>query len=497
MEQGNFSTMYLNVIYIHSDLTGKGVAKHQAKAMEWFRKAADQRHPHASYNLAVGHLKGFKSNLKPGEAHQLISHAALKGKVMDKHQAKAMEWFRKAADQGHPHASYNLAVGHLKGYKTNLKPGEAHQLISHDALKGKGMDKQQAKAIEWSRKTAERHTNGTFNLAVGHLKGFKSNLKPGEAQQLISHAALKGKVMDKHQAKAMEWFRKAADQGDPHEHYNLAVGHLKGFKTNLKPGEAHQLISHDALKGKGMDKQQAKAIEWSSKTAERHTNGTFDLAVGHLKGFKSNLKPGEAHQLISHAALKGKVMDKHQAKAMEWFRKAADQGDPHEHYNLAVGHLKGFKTNLKPGEAHQLISHDALKGKVMDKHQAKAMEWFRKAADQRHPHASYTLAVGHVKGYKTNLKPGEAHQLISHTALKEKGMAKHQAKAMEWFRYFRKAADQGHPHVPYNLAVGHLKGFKTNLKPGEAHQLISHAASKGEKEVHQVLSEICKRGGCQ
>lgn len=30
---------------------------------------------------------------------------------------------RKAADQGHPHASYNLAIGHMKGYKTGLKPG--------------------------------------------------------------------------------------------------------------------------------------------------------------------------------------------------------------------------------------------------------------------------------------------------------------------------------------------------------------------------------------
>ena len=32
-------------------------------------------------------------------------------------------FYRKAADQGHPHASYNLAVGHLKGYKTDVKEG--------------------------------------------------------------------------------------------------------------------------------------------------------------------------------------------------------------------------------------------------------------------------------------------------------------------------------------------------------------------------------------
>ena len=27
---------------------------------------------------------------------------------------------RKAADQGHPHSSYNLAVGHIRGIRTDL-----------------------------------------------------------------------------------------------------------------------------------------------------------------------------------------------------------------------------------------------------------------------------------------------------------------------------------------------------------------------------------------
>lgn len=31
--------------------------------------------------------------------------------------------FRAAADQGHPEASFNLAVGHMHGSKTDLKKG--------------------------------------------------------------------------------------------------------------------------------------------------------------------------------------------------------------------------------------------------------------------------------------------------------------------------------------------------------------------------------------
>ena len=34
-----------------------------------------------------------------------------------------MEWFRLAAQQGHPKSSYNLAIGHLSGMKTNLEVG--------------------------------------------------------------------------------------------------------------------------------------------------------------------------------------------------------------------------------------------------------------------------------------------------------------------------------------------------------------------------------------
>ena len=34
-----------------------------------------------------------------------------------------MEWLKLAADQGHPHAAYNVAVGHIQGLKTTLKKG--------------------------------------------------------------------------------------------------------------------------------------------------------------------------------------------------------------------------------------------------------------------------------------------------------------------------------------------------------------------------------------
>ncbi|KAJ8303047.1 hypothetical protein KUTeg_019443 [Tegillarca granosa] len=89
--------------------------------------------------------------------------------------------------------------------------------------------------------------------------------------------------------------------------------------------------------------------------------------------------------------------------------------------------------------------------------------------------------------------PQAQHQ-VGQRYLNGKGVEKHGGKAMEWFK---KAADQGHPHAKYNLAIGHLKGYKTPLKPGEAHELIAHAAANGVKEAHRVLNEVCSRGGCK
>ena len=69
--------------------------------MKWFRKAADQV-PFS--DIVFPHISEF------------------------------VQYFQKNPSQGHPHASYNLAVGHLTGVRTDVQPGEIHELIR---LKGK------------------------------------------------------------------------------------------------------------------------------------------------------------------------------------------------------------------------------------------------------------------------------------------------------------------------------------------------------------------------
>jgi TPR repeat protein len=78
--------------------------------------------------------------------------------------------------------------------------------------------------------------------------------------------------------------------------------------------------------------------------------------------------------------------------------------------------------------------------------------------------------------------------------LKGHGVEKHEEEAMKWFK---KAADQGHPEASYNLAVGHLKGLKTNINYEEAKRLIEHAAKNRVNEAKHTLDKICNNGLCE
>ena len=59
-----------------------------AEAVDWFKKAAEQGHRESQFNLGMAYMKGTG-------VLQSFSEAA--------------EWFRLAAIQGHPEAQYNYA----------------------------------------------------------------------------------------------------------------------------------------------------------------------------------------------------------------------------------------------------------------------------------------------------------------------------------------------------------------------------------------------------
>jgi TPR repeat protein len=74
--------------------TRAGVTKDYEKALEWYRKAADQNEPLAQANLGVMYARGFG---------------------VTKDYEKALEWYRKAAAGGSAMAENNIGIFYLKG----------------------------------------------------------------------------------------------------------------------------------------------------------------------------------------------------------------------------------------------------------------------------------------------------------------------------------------------------------------------------------------------
>ncbi|GIY44771.1 hypothetical protein CEXT_343721 [Caerostris extrusa] len=84
---------------------------------------------------------------------------------------------------------------------------------------------------------------------------------------------------------------------------------------------------------------------------------------------------------------------------------------------------------------------------------------------------------------------GHAHaqHAMGHKYLNRAGVKRNHTAAFNWFR---KAADQGHAHSAYNLAVGHMQGYDTDVKKRVTHDLIKYAVDKGVEEAHDIYHRV-------
>ena len=225
-----------------------------------------------------GHLMSYKLN-NDAEYQFSQGEAYYNGRGVEQDYAKAVEWYRKAAEQGHACAQCNL--------------GQCY-------YNGEGVEQDYVKAVEWYRKAADQGD--------------------AQAQCNLGECYHSGRGVDQGYAKAVEWYRKAAEQGYASAQYNL--------------GNSYRL-------GKGVNQDYAKAVEWYRKAAEQgYASAQCDLGTSYYLG---------------------EGVEQDYAKAVEWFRKAAEQGDETAQINLGYCYRWG---------------------RGVEQDYAKAVEWYQKAAEQ-------------------------------------------------------------------------------------------------------------------
>ncbi len=123
---------------------GMGTKRNDTKAMAWYRKAAEQGYAPAEYNLGLMYAQGEGAKPNPVAAQRWFRRAADHGSVeaqvklaeiaiFDEKYEEALLWFSKAADQNDADAAFNV--------------GSLYYM-------GQGGAKDEAKATEYYRKAA-------------------------------------------------------------------------------------------------------------------------------------------------------------------------------------------------------------------------------------------------------------------------------------------------------------------------------------------------------
>ena len=100
----------------------------------------------------------------------------------------------------------------------------------------------------------------------------------------------------------------------------------------------------------------------------------------------------------------------------------------------------------------------------------KAAGLFRKAAEQGHSQAQYSLAVMYAFG---------------------QGMEKNYAEALQWFK---ESAAQGVPQAQFNLGVLYENGYGLDKDMTSARQWYTRAADQGLEEARKKLADLEQQG---
>ncbi|HEY4329105.1 MAG TPA: hypothetical protein VGN88_05165 [Phycisphaerae bacterium] len=266
-----------------------------------------------------------------------------------KDYASALNWYRKAADQGSPVAMFNVGLF----YET-----------------GRGTEQNETEAANWyQRATDKNYTSAMVNLGLmyekGHgvgkdtahaLKLYKqaADLKDAAAMRNIAYLYENGIGVEKDLGESLKWYHKGADVSDAASMFCIGIAYELGKGVTIDYAQAITWYK------KAADLKYARAMNSLGVLNETGRGTKQDLAAA-LNWYKKAADLNFAPAMSNIGALydNGIGVPLDHAQAFNWFHKGADLGNGISMYNLAVLYETG-------------------RGTTSDMNQA--LEWYRKAA---------------------------------------------------------------------------------------------------------------------
>ena len=164
---------------------GTGVDRDYEEALNWYHRAADQKHPEAQFKLGVIYANGLgveknvdralawllasavQGHLKAGS---IFDSLAISGDLKSNtNLVEVFKWYQKAADQDQPEAQFKLGMMYYKGngvpqdlskaahwFEKAAVQGDAYAQFNFGLMceKGEGVAKDLSKAADWYKKAA-------------------------------------------------------------------------------------------------------------------------------------------------------------------------------------------------------------------------------------------------------------------------------------------------------------------------------------------------------
>lgn len=403
---------------------GRGVAKDETKAYEWFHKAEEQADVDELFIMSEKFTRSYARwknttylydnrawSGSLSESFNCIKKAAEKGSrkaqfmlgeyysvgergIVEKNEPKAATWYQKAADQGDEVARTKLNALLSRGvkpyedcekdfnkYLKDAEQGDANAQYEVGCCydSGRGVEKDYKEAVKWYRKAAEQgHAGAQCNLGYcyAHSQGvekdyneavrwYRKAAEQGDAwgQNNLGWCYNNGTGVAKDEKEAAKWFRRSADQGNKNA--------KKGLDALLAAGITVEDTEEDVTRYRKLAEQGNTIAKKQSDELNKKgikASDTEDVVVR----YRTLAEQGDAdaQNNLAYCYYEGEGVKKDVKEAFKWYSKAAEQG------------LAKAQNNL--GEMY-------LYGEGTEKDLDQARKWFRKAADQGHAEAKRNL----------------------------------------------------------------------------------------------------------
>ena len=364
-----------------------------------------------------------------------------------------------------------------------------------------------------------------------------------EAMSRLGDRYFYGEEIEQSYEQAEEWYRRAAEAGDPagmlglgrcyEEGYDDQETAVEWYRQAAEAGnaEAQYALGNRYYFGEGVEQDYALAVEWYQKAVEggnidamNNLAYCYELGQGVEQDYARAIEwyqraadtgHAEAMNNLGFAYEYGKGVEQNSAQAVEWYRRAVDAGSIDAMNNLGFAYEYGngveqdyeqavewYRRAADAGSDSGMLNLGVCYdfGRGVEQDSAQAVEWYRNAIDAGNDAAMVNLAYCYEYGrgveqdyaqavdwYQKAADAGNADAMnnLGYCYFSGHGVEQDYAQAVEWYQ---RAVDAGSAAAMTNLGINYILGNGVQQDATRGVELLRQAADAGSAEAMHNLS---------